>query len=134
MSVNFQKEQIEEEIIYRSNLNAKPVNCHLNINYIHSLSSFRLEIISQTRLILSTQKTLLYLYIHKGIIMCACVCIYIYTHTLLYKGNTNSKMLRQEGVIQSQKRKEKKSVKAMFDTQFLCCNSLMAFIKSRKEV
>lgn len=48
MSANFQKARIEEEIVYSSNLNAKPVNCHFNINYIPPLSSFGLEIISQT--------------------------------------------------------------------------------------
>lgn len=48
-------------------------------------------------------------------------CIYTHIHTLPYKGNTISKMLRQEGVTQSQKRKEKKSVKAMFDARFPCC-------------
>lgn len=50
----------------------------------------------------------------------------IYTHMLLYrielyKGNTNSKMLRQEGVTQSQKTREKKSAKAMFDTRLPHC-------------
>lgn len=58
--------------------------------------------------------------------------VYIYTHTLLYKGNINSKMLRQEGVIQSQKRKEKKSVKAMFDTQLFMLLRLDGFCQKKE--
>lgn len=62
--------------------------------------------------------------------MCAYKCIYIYTqiHTCtylckiyLYKGNINSKMLRNGGFTESQKTKEKESVKAVFDIGIPCC-------------
>lgn len=64
--------------------------------------------------------------------MCACVYIYTHTYTLLYKGKINSKMLRQEGVTQSQKRKEKKSVKAMFDTRFFMLLRLYGFCQKKE--
>lgn len=84
MSLNFQKAWIKEEIVYNSNLNAKPVNCHLNINYIPPLSSFGLEIISQTWLICSqySEQLFISIYTHKGINIC--VHVYIHTYTLCH--------------------------------------------------
>lgn len=68
----------------------------------------------------------LYKYARIKTYVCACTCICTDMHTptsykaYLYKGNANSKMFIEEGATQSQKTKENRSVKAMFDTRLPC--------------
>lgn len=69
--------------------------------------------------------------------MCACMYVHIYTHTPLHrvylcKGNTNSKMLRQKGVTQSQKIREKKSKPCLIQ-DFLTANAGLLFAKAGRK-